>query len=63
VSEFPGMAKDVQQVAVVGTICLDTIYPYGGDKITGLGGIYYSLSALANLSAKRNDLSICPCGE
>lgn len=38
-----------RQIGVIGTFCLDQIYPYGGEKITGLGGIYYSLVVLSHL--------------
>ena len=43
------MNDAIKQIGVAGTFCLDTIYPYGGGKITGMGGIYYSLAVLSNL--------------
>jgi len=39
----------MRRIAVIGTVIKDTIYPYGGGEVHSLGGIFYTLSVLANL--------------
>lgn len=41
--------QTISRIGVIGTFCLDQIYPYGEEKVTGLGGIYYSLVVLSHL--------------
>ncbi len=49
---------------VVGTFINDQIYPADGSLVKGIGGIYYTLSILANLvSADDEIFPICPLGE
>ncbi len=41
--------SDKKKIGLIGSFVLDTIYPFKGDKIEGLGGLYYSLVILSLL--------------
>ena len=52
------------RIAIVGTINSDRIFPYGGEPVESLGGIYYTTMAMAHLSKGEGSiLPICYVGE